>query len=90
LLQAALSNGRFYPKQYPAAKAGATACAASQISRPVEPEQVFGWRFSPAESSQISSRASQIAAALLFDLGTIDIRRVGTQSKRILAAGCSE
>jgi len=69
---------------------GATACAASQISRPVEPEQVFGWRFSPAESSQISSRASQIAAALLFDLGTIDIRRVGTQSKRILAAGCSE
>src|SRR5450759_1068831 len=50
----------------------------------------FRLAISPAESSQIASRASQIAAALLFDLGTVDIRRVGTQSKRILAAGCSE
>jgi hypothetical protein len=40
LLQAE-SNGRFHPKQYPAAEAGATACAASQISHSVEGVQVF-------------------------------------------------
>jgi len=35
-------------------------------------------------------RTSQNAAALLSDLGTVDIRRVGTQIRRILVAGCSE
>jgi len=39
---------------------------------------------------KIRLRVSQNAAALLFDLGTVDIRRVGTQSRRILVAGCSE
>jgi hypothetical protein len=34
--------------------------------------------------------SSQNAAALLIDLGTVDIRRVGTKSRRILEVGCSE
>jgi hypothetical protein len=34
-------------------------------------------------------QASQIAAALMFDLGLVDIRRVGTRKQRILVEGCS-
>jgi hypothetical protein len=43
----------------------------------------------PAADAE-ATRLSQNAAALLFELGTVDIRRVGTQTKRILVAGCSE
>jgi hypothetical protein len=64
---------QFHPKQYPAADTGATACADLQISRAVESARC-GWRFHRTKGSQISSRASQNAAALLFDLGTVDIR----------------
>jgi hypothetical protein len=42
--------------------------------------------FSPFE---ISSQATPILAALIFDFSIVDIRRVGTQSKRILVVGCS-
>jgi hypothetical protein len=44
-----------------------------KISRAVEHEPIFGWT-SSAESSPISSRASQNAAALLFDSRTVDVR----------------
>jgi hypothetical protein len=44
-----------------------------KISSAVEREQVLaGFRWS--QCSPISSRVSQNAAALLFDLGTVDIR----------------
>jgi hypothetical protein len=36
-------------------------------------------KFSAALPRKISSRASQNGAAMLFDVGTVDIRRVGTQ-----------
>jgi hypothetical protein len=45
----------------------------NKISRAVEHAKVFGWT-SSAETSPMSSRASQNAAALLFDSGTVDIR----------------
>jgi hypothetical protein len=35
-------------------------------------------------------RAGQNAAVLLFNFRTVDIRRVGTQIRRILVVGCSE
>jgi hypothetical protein len=41
-------------------------------------------------SAQISTPSSQKAAALLDDPATVDIRRVGTRSKRILVVGRSE
>jgi hypothetical protein len=64
--------GRFFVEHYPAENAGATACAALQKS-------VDGTRASSAErgeidGAQISSRMSQNAAALLFDLCTVGIR----------------
>ncbi|MBR0686874.1 hypothetical protein JQ594_13175 [Bradyrhizobium manausense] len=34
--------------------------------------------------------SSQIAAALLIDLGTVDIRRVGTNRGEYSQVGCSE
>jgi hypothetical protein len=34
-------------------------------------------------------RRAPTIAALLFDLAKVDIRRVGTQQKRILVVGCS-
>ncbi|MCK1479206.1 hypothetical protein IVB27_31835 [Bradyrhizobium sp. 197] len=37
-----------------------------------------------------ATTSSQNAAALLIDLGTVDIRCVGTRSQRILEVGCSE
>ena len=40
-------------------------------------------------SDATATRLSQIAASLLFDLGTIDIRR-GDHNRRIRIAGCSE
>jgi hypothetical protein len=45
-------------------------------------------KFHPARTNRL--RASQNAAALLSDFGNVDIRRVGTQIRRILVAGCSE
>jgi hypothetical protein len=44
-----------------------------KIRRAVEREQVLGG-LHRIESLPISSRVSQNAAALLFDLGTVDIR----------------
>jgi hypothetical protein len=43
-----------------------------------------------ARRSPFSTRLSQNAAALLFDFDAVDIRRVGTQLKRIIVVGCSE
>jgi hypothetical protein len=66
-------RGRFRLKQYRADDAGSTICAPRKIRRAVEREQVLGG-LHRIESLPISSRVSQNAAALLFDLGTVDIR----------------
>jgi hypothetical protein len=68
-----LWNGGFHLKHYPADHAGATACSALQIRRAIESVRVRLVIFS-TQRSPISSRVSQNAAALLFDLGTVDIR----------------
>jgi hypothetical protein len=72
-------------KQYPATDARATACALR------EPRQRAGnalRKFHRTRTNRL--HASQNAALLLSDLGVVDIRRVGTQSKRILVVGYSE
>jgi hypothetical protein len=69
---------------YPAREARSTACPAREA--PGAKQSLL--KFHPARTNRL--RASQNAAALLFDFGTVDIRRVGTQAKRILVAGCSE
>jgi hypothetical protein len=73
LLHAALSKAVPF-EQYLAHYAQATACGDSQINRGFERETKFRLHFRRSRSSPISSRASQNAAALLFDLGTVDIR----------------
>jgi hypothetical protein len=74
LLHAALSNSSFYSKRYPADAAGSTAWAAWQNSTAPSNANSFWLDFVGWTRSPISSRASQNAAALLFDLGTVDVR----------------
>ena len=78
---AALSNSSFCSKHYRADDAGSTACAVSQNQPRHRTRTRFWSAISLPRGSPISSRASQIAAALLFDLGAVDVRRVGTQIK---------
>jgi hypothetical protein len=88
-------------EQYRAAGGRATTCiglrirAAAARASPMafSREAVSGSRKENASNktdSQIRSRVSQIAAAILFDFRTVDIRRVGTHQKRIFVMGCSE
>jgi hypothetical protein len=61
-------------EEYPAADAGATACADrasnEHAGKPLS-------KFHHPRTNRL--RASQNGAVLLFDPGTVDIRRVGTQ-----------
>jgi hypothetical protein len=67
-----LSLSRFHPEQYPALPSGSTAWIVSQNRQRLATCAGAG-RVLP-HRLPISSRASQNAAALLFDLGTVDIR----------------
>jgi hypothetical protein len=64
----------FRSKQYRADVVGSTACAASQKSTAPSNANRLGWHSSELPLPPIWSRASQNAAAILFDLGDVDIR----------------
>jgi len=67
-VRAALSGGMFHRQAYPAGNAGSTACQSAIRHHAGKPLS----KFHPARINRL--QASQIAAALLFDLRTVDIR----------------